>query len=169
MDAKRKNNDGQSSSDREIVVSRVVNAPRELVWEAWADPEHIAQWWGPEGFRTTVETMEVRPGGVWMHVMHGPDGVDYPNKCVFTEVVKPERIAFSNGGGKSGDPEVHFEATWTFEELGERTHVIIRMVFPSVEERDRVVREYGALEGAHQTLARLEEHIAREGDRLARS
>jgi uncharacterized protein YndB with AHSA1/START domain len=168
MDAKRKNNDGHSSPDREIVVSRVVNAPREIVWEAWTNPEHIACWWGPDGFRTTIETMEVRPGGVWAHIMHGPDGVDYPSKSVFKDVVKPERISFSHGVGKSGNAEVHFEATWTFEALGERTNVTIRMVFPSAQARDRVVREYGAVDGARQTLIRLENIIAGAGGRFAR-
>ncbi len=156
MDVKRKNDTGQILSDREIVVSRIVDAPRELVWEAWTDPGQIVKWWGPEGFTTTIEEMNVRPGGVWKHVMHGPDGVDYPNESIFTEVVKPERISFSHGGRRQGDAGVRFEATWSFENLGDKTGVTIRMVFPSVEDRDRVVKEYGAVEGAEQTLVRLD-------------
>lgn len=61
----------EDTADREIVISRVVSAPRELVWEAWTDPKQVAQWWGPRGFSTTIEEMDVRPGGVWKHVMHG--------------------------------------------------------------------------------------------------
>ena len=147
-------------TDREIVVSREFNAPREVVWEAWTNPEHVAQWWGPRGFTTTIEEMDVRPGGVWKHVMHGPDGTNYPNKSVFKEVVKPERIVYSHGGGRAGGPGVHFVATWTFDALtADKTRVTIRMVFASTEDRDFVVKEYGAIEGGKQTLERLAEHL----------
>jgi uncharacterized protein YndB with AHSA1/START domain len=147
-------------ADREIVVSRVFEAPRELVWEAWTDPVQVVCWWGPRGFKTTIETMEVRPGGVWKHVMHGPDGTDYPNKSVFIEVVKPERIVYSHGGGTKGRRGVNFEATWTFEALNRhQTRVTMRGVFPSAEDRERVVKEYGAIEGGKQTLERLGEHL----------
>ena len=88
--------DATGTADREIVVSRVFDAPRELVWEAWTNPKHVANWWGPTGFSTTIEKMDVRPGGEWKHVMHGPDGTDYPNHSVFIEVVKPERIVYSH-------------------------------------------------------------------------
>jgi uncharacterized protein YndB with AHSA1/START domain len=147
-------------SDREFSITRIFDAPRELVWQAWTDPKHVAQWWGPRGFTTTIEEMDVRPGGVWKQVMHGPDGTDYPNKSVFKEVVKPERIVYSLGGGKKGAPGVHFEATWTFDALDDgKTRVTIRMVFPSAEDRDKIVKEYGAIEGGKQTLERLAEHL----------
>jgi uncharacterized protein YndB with AHSA1/START domain len=107
--------------------------------------------------------MDVRPGGTWKHVLHGPDGTDYPNQSVFIEVVKPERIAFSNGGGRKDRPEIHFDATWTFDSLdGGRTRVTIRMVFSSPEDRGKVVKEYGAIEGAEQTLERLAELSGKE-------
>ena len=148
------------ASDREIVITRVVDAPRELVWEAWTNPEHVARWWGPNGFTTTIEKMDVRPGGVWQHVMHGPDGTDYPNKSVFQEILKPARIVMSHGGGRKGARGVTFVATWTFEPVdGNKTRVTIHSVFPSAEDRDRVVREYGAIEGGKQTLARLAGHL----------
>jgi uncharacterized protein YndB with AHSA1/START domain len=95
---------GGDTSDRAIVISREFDAPRELVWEAWTNPKHVANWWGPRGFSTTIEVMDVRPGGVWKHVMHGPDGANYPNKSVFKEVVKPERIVYSHGGKREGGP-----------------------------------------------------------------
>ncbi|MCE0484560.1 MAG: SRPBCC family protein [Methylacidiphilales bacterium] len=149
------------ATDREIVISRDFDAPRELVWEAWTKPEHIAKWWGPRGFSTTIEEMDVRPGGVWKQVMHGPDGADYPNKSLFTEVVKPARICFRHGGGRKGNQGVTFESTWTFDHLGDnKSRVTIRMVFATKEDRDRVVKDYGAIEGGHQTLARLAEHLA---------
>lgn len=148
-----------AAAEREIGVSRIFDAPRELVWEAWTDPRHVVHWWGPDGFTTTIEQMDVRPGGMWTLVMHGPDGTDYPNKSVFTEVVKPERICFSHGGSRQGDPDTQFEATWTFEDMGGKTRLTIRMVFPSAADRERVIRDYGALEGAHQTLERLAGHL----------
>src|SRR6186997_2292658 len=92
----------QSASDREIVVSRVFDAPRALVWEAWTTPEHIAHWWGPRGFTSTIEEFDLKPGGRFKHVMHGPDGADYPNLSVFTDIVPLERIAYSHGGGRLG-------------------------------------------------------------------
>ncbi len=148
------------AADREIVVSRVLDAPREMVWDAWIDPQEVVRWWGPRGFTTTVETMDVRPGGVWRQVMHGPDGTEYPNNSVFTEVVRPERIAFDHGGAATGRKGVNFRATWTFEELNRhQTRVTMRSVFPSAQDRERVVKEYGALEGGKQTLERLEEHL----------
>jgi uncharacterized protein YndB with AHSA1/START domain len=158
----RKNTSIAESADREIVITRVFEAPRDLVWEAWTNPRHVVHWWGPIGFTTTIQEMDVRPGGVWRHIMHGPDGTDYPNKSVFTEVVKPERIVYSHGGGKKGSPGAHFEATWTFDAQGDnKTRLTIRMVFPSSADRDTVVKEYGAIEGGHQTLARLEEYLAK--------
>jgi uncharacterized protein YndB with AHSA1/START domain len=148
--------------DREIVISRVLDAPRDLVWEVWTNPEHVVHWWGPDGFTTTIETMDVRPGGVWKHVMHGPDGIDYPNKSVFVEVVKPERIVYSHGGGKEGGPGAHFEATWTFDALeGNKTRATGRMVFASAADREHVVREFKAIEGGHQHLGRLADYLSR--------
>lgn len=154
--------DAKPSADREIVIIRDVEAPRELVWEAMTSPEHVVHWWGPRGFTTTIEEMDVRPGGVWKHVMHGPDGTDYPNKSVFKEVVKPERIVYAHGGGKKGAPGVNFVATWTFDALGDgKTRVTIHMVFPTAADRDRIVKEYGAIEGGKQTLERLSEQLVR--------
>jgi len=150
-----------NTTDREIVISRIFDAPCELVWKAMTDPNHVIHWWGPRGFTTTIEQMDVRPGGVWKHVMHGPDGTDYPNHSVFTEITKPRRIVFTHGGAKKDGPEARFEATWTFDALGagSKTRVTIRMVFPTAAERDTIVRDYGAIEGGKQTLERLAEHL----------
>ena len=156
----RKKAPAKLTADREIVITRVFDAPRELVWNAMTDSEQVAQWWGPNGFTTTIETMEVRTGGVWKHTMHGPDGTDYPNSSVFKEIVKPERIVYAHGGGKKGGPGAHFVATWTFGALSDKqTEVTIRMVFESAAERDHVVKEYGAIEGGKQTLARLAAYL----------
>ncbi|HXI73519.1 MAG TPA: SRPBCC family protein [Verrucomicrobiae bacterium] len=148
-------------SDREIVITRDFNAPRELVWEAMTNPKHVVNWWGPRGFRSTIETMDFRVGGVWKHVMVGPDGVKYPNESVFQEIVKPERIVYQHGGQREGGPGVSFVSTWTFEALAAgQTRVTMRGVFPSAADRDFVVKEFGAIEGGKQTLMRLGEFLA---------
>lgn len=152
-----------ATADREIVITREFNASRELVWQAMTDPKHVVNWWGPRGFTTTIEEMDVRPGGVWKHTMHGPDGANYPNKSVFKEVVKPERIVYSHGGGheEGHAPGAHFVATWTFVEVAPgKTSVTIRMLFSTPAARDFVVKEFGAIEGGKQTLARLSEYMA---------
>jgi len=147
------------SKDRELVFTRVFDAPRELVWKAWTEPQHVSQWWGPRGFTTTIHEMDVRPGGVWRQTMHGPDGIDYPNESVFVEVVKPERISYTLAGGKKGDPVHQLAQTWTFEAQGDKTKVTLRMLFPSAAALEHVVKTYGAVEGATQTLDRLAEHL----------
>lgn len=154
-----RDHDETSTADREIVITRVFDAPRELVFKAWTDPKHVAQWWGPNGFTNTIHEMDVRPGGVWRFIMHGPDGVDYPNKIVFIEVVKPERLVYAHGSDKEDDPE-QFDVTITFAEQGDKTHLTMRSLFQSAAERDRVVKEHGAIEGGNQTLARFAEHLA---------
>jgi uncharacterized protein YndB with AHSA1/START domain len=150
-------------SDREIRISRTFAAPRELIWAVWTDPKHVAQWWGPRGFSTTIEKMDVRPGGAWRHVMRGPDGTLYPNKSKFIEVVKPERIVMEHGGRKKGGPAVQFRATWTFAQRGRQTVVTLHSVFPTAAKRDKVIKIYGAVEGGKQTLARLGEYLATVG------
>lgn len=70
-------------ADREVRVTRVINAPRDLVFELWVDPKHVGNWWGPKGFTVTTHAIDVRPGGVWRFVMHGPDGTDYPNEITY--------------------------------------------------------------------------------------
>ena len=146
--------------DREIRGTRVFDAPRELVWKVWTEPEHIAEWWGPNGFTTTTHKMEMKAGGVWRFVMHGPDGRDYQNKITYLEVVKPERLVYKHGGEKEVEP-VNFQVTVTFEEQDGKTKVDMRMVFPSANARDYVIKTYAAVEGLDQTLGRLEDYLAK--------
>ena len=151
----------ESQSEREIVLSRVVEAPRSLVWRIWTEPEHVPAWWGPTGFTLTTREMDVRPGGRWRFTMHGPDGRDYENLITYVEVEAPARLVYQHGGEKGLEP-VSFESIVTLEELGPaRTRVTLRSIFPSAKAREFVVREYGAIEGGKQTLARLAEHAAR--------
>jgi uncharacterized protein YndB with AHSA1/START domain len=155
--------DARSSIDLDqeptaIVGSRVIDAPRDLVWSVWTDPKHLGQWWGPDGFRTTTSTFDFKPGGVWRFVMHGPDGRDYENRITFDEIVKPELLRYHHGGGDDVEP-VQFRTTVTFDDLGDKTRVTLHGVFPSAEERARVIKEYGADKGLTQTLARLDEYV----------
>jgi len=156
------NNPGTSpasdSSDREILVARLFDAPRELVFEAWTNLKHIPHWWGPKGFATTVHEMDVRPGGVWRLTMRGPDGRDYKNRIVFVEVAKPERLVYKHEPEPGSEP-VSFQTTVTFVEREGQTEVTVRMLFPSPQARDRVVKTYGAIEGLNQTLGRLADHL----------
>jgi uncharacterized protein YndB with AHSA1/START domain len=103
--------------------------------------------------------MEVKPGGVWRFVMHGPDGRDYQNRITYVEVVKPERLVYKHGGDKEVEP-VNFQVTVIFAEQGGKTKVDMRMVFPSAKARDYVVKTYGAMEGLDETLGRLQEYLA---------
>jgi uncharacterized protein YndB with AHSA1/START domain len=146
-------------ADRELVFTRVLDAPRDLVFEAWTDPKHVAHWWGPRGFTTTIHEMDVRPGGVWRLVMRGPDGVDYNNRIVFLEVAKPQRLVYKHDPEKGSEP-VSFQVTVTFADEDGKTRLTMQMLFPSAAALDYVVKKYGAVEGAHQTLDRLTERLA---------
>jgi uncharacterized protein YndB with AHSA1/START domain len=148
-----------STTDRELIFTRRFDAPRELVFEAWTNPKHLTQWWGPRGFTTTVHEMDVRPGGNWRLTMRGPDGRDYKNRIVFIEVVKPERLVYKHEPEEGTEP-VSFEVTVTFGGQSGQTEVTMRMLFPSAEAREVVVSKYGAVEGAHQTLERLAGHLS---------
>lgn len=85
---------GKAANKKTPDLTRVFDAPREVVFKVWTDPKHVAEWWGPRGFQTTIHEMDVRPGGRWRYAMRGPDGNDYPFDGVFVEVVKPERLVF---------------------------------------------------------------------------
>ena len=105
----------------------MLNAPRDLVWEAWTKPRHIMNWWGPEGFTNNIDKMEVKPGGTWKFVMHGPDGRNYKNLSRYKEVIKPGKIVFDHISAPN------FTATINFEELGDKTALTLRMLFESSE------------------------------------
>ena len=147
-----------SDADREIVVTRVFDAPRERVWEAWTDPKQVARWWGPNGFTTKIEKMDFRVGGQWKHMMHGPDGTDYPNESTFTEIVKNERICYSHAGGSEAPCK---DFVWTFEDAGAgKTKLTLRIILENSAERDKLVKEFGVDKGAHQTLGRFNDYLA---------
>lgn len=149
------------TKNREIRLNREFDAPRDLVFDAWTTPEKIGQWWGPDGFSTTTKEMSFKVGGEWIFTMHGPDGTDYPNHIVYTEIKEPERIKYDHYGHKDeeGDPP-HFKSTVIFKDLGGKTRINMRMLFPTVEKRKEAA-EFGAIEGGKQTLSRLAEFLDR--------
>lgn len=147
-----------NTSDREIVTTRLINAPRARVWKAFVVPQQVVQWWGPNGFSTTTESMDVKAGGIWKYMMHGPDGRDYPNKIIYDEVIEPEKLAYRHTD--DGDNmDVSFYSTIIFAEQDGKTLVTMRAVFESAAELQRVEKEYGAIAGAQQTLGRLEAFV----------
>ncbi|TCK20999.1 SRPBCC family protein [Pseudonocardia endophytica] len=147
-----------TTSDREIVISRAIGAPRETVFEAFTQVRHLSRWWGPDGFTTTTRSFEFRAGGAWDFTMHGPDGTDYQEWITWTEIVPPERIALVHGESRD-DPNA-FESVWTFEVDGdEKTRIVMRTVFPTKELRDEAVEKYHAVEGGEQTLRNLADYV----------
>jgi uncharacterized protein YndB with AHSA1/START domain len=148
--------DHHDTSDREIVISRTVDAPRAKVWNAFTDEKHLRQWWGPDGFTITTKEFAFKEGGIWRFTMHGPDGRDYPNHIVFTKIVEGEVMEHDHGGD---DGKVHFTASIRLEDRGGKTEVIMHSIFPTAEARDFVVKEHGAIEGGKQTLGRLAEYV----------
>ncbi|MGY1615558.1 SRPBCC family protein [Geodermatophilus sp. SYSU D00691] len=147
-----------AEADREIVISRVIDAPRELVFEAFTEVRHLSRWWGPEGFTTTTRSFEFRVGGEWVFVMHGPDGTDYQEWISWTEIVPPEVIGLLHGEFR-GDPNA-FESVLTFAPEGAATRLEMRTVFPTKELRDEAVEKYHAIEGGRQTLGNLAAYLA---------
>jgi uncharacterized protein YndB with AHSA1/START domain len=148
------------TSDRELVAVRLFDAPRPLVFQAWTEPDHIANWWGPRGFTTTTYTMDVRPGGVWRLCMHGPDGRDYQNKITYLEVVPPERIVYQHGGDEPELEKASHTVTVTFDDECGKTRMTMRMVFPSAKAMAFIVEKYGADKGLQETVDRLGEYAA---------
>lgn len=151
-------NPDRAEAPNEIVARRLLDAPRELVFQAFTDPEHVVHWWGPTGFRNTISVMDVRPGGVWRFMMHGPDGTDYPNRVEYTQVEAPALLAWAHFED-NGSPAPTFHAVATFEARGSQTALTLRLVFDSAAARDKTAKDYGAVEGAQQTMERLAQHL----------
>ena len=151
-----------ATADREIATTRIFNAPRELVFKVWTEAQHVAQWWGPNGFKTTIQEMNVKPGATWRFIMHGPDGTDYQNRVTFREVKEPELLVYDHG---TDDDPSFFHVRVTFEDLGGRTRLTMTSLFRTVAEREEVVRKRGAIEGMHQTVGRLGVYLAEQSGR----
>lgn len=139
------------TSDREYVAIRFLNAPRELVWEAWTDPKHLAQWWGPTGFTNSFDEFDFKAGGHWRFTMHGPDGKNFLNHSVFKEIVPKEKIVVDHVTNPL------FTITALFEDLGDKTKFTFKATFESAEVWN-AVKPYAA-PGNQQTLDRLEAKV----------
>ena len=147
------------ASDRQIVTMQLVDAAPADVFEVFTTPEHLARWWGPDGFTTTTESMDLRPGGEWRFTMHGPDGTDFPNVIVYDEVRPGELLTYEHRGEAEFDDAV-FRASVFFDGFMGSTVVTMKAVFATAAERDANVERYGSIEGARQTLARLAGYVA---------
>jgi uncharacterized protein YndB with AHSA1/START domain len=160
------NNKTSAQSDREIVITRVFDAPRELVFEAWTDPKHITQWWGPKGFTTRVTQLDLRPGGKWRYVMIGPDGTEYPATGTFREIIPPERIVTSDEFDEGFEKVMNANLprgmvmTAIFEDLAGKTKLTLRIMHESVADR-RKHEEMGVIAGWNSSLECLDEYLAK--------
>ena len=141
------------SGERELAATRLLNARRQLVFRAMSEPVHLAQWWGPKGFRNTIHEFDFRPGGHWHLTMHGPDGTDYENEYVVLEVAEPERIVISHP-----DPKHNFQLAITLAEEGEETRLTWQMRFESAEHCHEV--KAFVTEANEQNLDRLAAELA---------
>jgi uncharacterized protein YndB with AHSA1/START domain len=144
--------------DREIVIARVFDAPRPLVFQMWTDPEHAMKWFGPKGFSCTLYEMNVRVGGLWRFDMTAPNGTVYPNRIEYLEIVPNERIVFDHGRDIDDDP-TRFRVTLTFDEQADKkTVVTLRQLHPTKEQRDAGIG-FGAVELGNQTMDKLADHL----------
>jgi len=147
----------EREEDRQIVTTRVIAGPRDLVFRAWTEAGHLARWFGPHGFTITTRAFEFRPGGVWDFEMHGPDGTAYPNHVQWRELVAPERIVYDQG--MHADDPNGFETTVTFTEKSGGTEIMLRSLFRTKAQRDYVAEHYRAVEGGQETLERLSAYV----------
>lgn len=142
-----------NTAEREIKVSRLFDAPINLVWEVWTDPEHIKNWWGPNGFTSTIHRMDVSEGGEWNLTMHGPDGTDFKNKSIFKEVERHKRLVYEHISAPK------FVATVEFESQGDKTFINWHMLFETKEEFLRVVKTFKADKGLEQNVDKLSHYL----------
>jgi len=143
----------ETTASRELKIARTFKAPIELVWEVWTDPEHIVNWWGPNGFTNTIHKMNVQEGGEWELTMHGPDGRNYPNRSIYKEVVPMKKIVFQHFNP-------NFITTVLFEARGKETFMDWTMEFETAELRDIVVKAHKADEGMKQNVEKLERYLS---------
>jgi uncharacterized protein YndB with AHSA1/START domain len=146
-----------SAADRELFISRTLDVPVEMAWELWTKPEHLAHWWGPNGFTCTISKMDVTPGGLWNLVLHGPDGTDYDNRSIYKEVIPFKKLVYE-----------HISYPWIlatveFEAQDGKTLVNWHMLFESAEAFTRAAKEHGIAEGLKQNVERMAAYAAKWG------
>jgi uncharacterized protein YndB with AHSA1/START domain len=138
--------------NREIRITRTLDAPVGLVWEVWTKPEHLVHWWGPDGFTSTIHVLEFREGGEWSLTMHGPDGRNYPNRSIFKEIIPLQKIVFEHFNP-------HFITTVIFTAQGDQTQIDWSMLFDSAEMREVVIKAHKADAGLRQNTKKLEIYL----------
>ena len=148
-----------SNKSNEIRIIRVYDAPVQAVWDAWTDPEQVAQWWGPRGFTITTHSKDLRVGGTWRYTMHGPDGTDFPNTTKYFEVEKHARLVYDHGG--SDDRPAMFRVTVTFAEVNGKTKMEMVMALPSAEALENTRKVIKNFSG-NSTWDRLAEYLEKE-------
>ncbi|HDS00980.1 MAG TPA: hypothetical protein ENO22_03210 [candidate division Zixibacteria bacterium] len=164
MEKQIKNNRAANTGTHEIVISRELDAPRALVWKAWTDPEHIEEWWGPEGFSTEVEELDLKEGGKWRYVMIGQDGKRYPSEGVFKEIVKPDRITSTDEFGEDFENSASLDlphgiiVTTLFEDLRGKTELTVRIMHRTAEDKKKH-QDMGVMEGWNSSLDCLQEYL----------
>lgn len=152
----------EPEEERQIVTTRVIEGPRELVFRAWTDPRHLNRWFGPHGFTTTTRVFDFRPGGVWDFDMNAPDGTVFPNHIEWRTIVPPERIEYVQGAHEN-DPEA-FETTVTFAERAGGTEITLRVLLRTRARKEYLTEHFNAVEGARETLERLAAWVAELGE-----
>ncbi len=148
-----------ANKPNEIKITRIYDAPVKLVWEAWTDPEQVAKWWGPRGFTITTHSKELKVGGIWHYTMHGPDGVDYPNKTLYFEVEPYAKLVYDHGGYDERAPL--FRVTVLFSESKGKTKMDMTMTLPTpeaLEETRRIIKNAGG----NSTWDRLAEYLQKK-------
>ena len=140
----------------EIYLTRVYDLPVKTVWDAWTDPEQVAKWWGPRGFTLTTHNKDLRPGGIWDYTMHGPDGVDYPNKTLYYEVEECKKLVYDHGSHDDRPPL--FRVTVLFSESNGKTTMDMTMALPTAEEAE-AARKFIKEAGGNATWDRLAEYL----------
>ena len=171
--AARSNAAAAESDTRELVITRVLNAPRELVWKSLTEPERLEQWWGPKGFTTRVHKLDLRPGGIWLYSQRAPDGHEFFGRWVYREIVAPERLVnVSSFTDEKGNPIPHpMIANWPLEILGVatftehqgKTTMVVRMSPINATESERKTFEdhlHWMEEGFEGTLEKLDKFLA---------
>lgn len=144
--------------DREVVISRVINAEREKVFRAWSDPAQIVQWFGPSGMDVETHEIDIREGGIWRFDMATPDGTRFANHMEFQRIDAPRLIEVKHGAD-ANDPDSFWMLITFDEQSNGKTVITLRQMHPSAERRNTVIG-FGAVEYGGQTLDKLAKHVA---------
>lgn len=149
----------QNKNSNELHIKRIYDAPLTVVWDAWTDPEQVAQWWGPRGFSITTHSKDLKTGGHWHYTMHGPDGTDYPNKTTYLEVEKYKRLVYDHGANDT-QPAL-FRVQVIFTEQDNQTHMDMTMMVDSPEAMQQIKKIIKEANG-NSTWDRLGEYVEKE-------